>query len=401
MIDPAPANGVGPAVPSRQQLHSEGRVHPGQRRWVLVTDGGNGWSRDTVAALRALAHGGYRASIAASGPSRLAGPSRYCERRVRVPRADDPGYREAVLAEAERGDYLTILPSNERALVALGVAVPHLLDKVGLNAAAEAAGIPVPPSRHFESLEAVLSSADELDYPVVVKPTTRRYWAFYADSPARLAEAGSDHGPVLVQPFLMDQLWAISGVMWQGRLVAAVHERWLRIWPVLCGLPSAAETIPPEPEVEERLEALLQGYQGLFNAQFAGPYLLDLNLRVHSTLPLAVSAGVNLVARYCDLLRGVSPELVRARPGVFFRWLEGDVRHVLSGVRKGTIGLPRAARLLKPHLGAAHSIESIRDPMPGIARAWMAVSYRVLRRPPSHIGLPKGPSRGPARADGT
>lgn len=400
MSEPAPANGVRPAVPSGQQLQLEGRV-PGQRRWVLVTDGGNGWSRDTVAAVRALADGGYRPSVATSGPSRLAALSRYCEQRIRVPRAEDPGYREAVLAEAERGDYLTVLPSNERALVALGVAVPHLLDKMGLNAAAEAVGIPVPPSRLFESLDAALSSADELDYPVVVKPTTRRYWAFYADSPARLTEAASDHGPVLVQPFLMDQLRAISGVVWQGRLVAAVHERWLRIWPELCGLPSAAETIPADPEVEERLVALLQGYQGLFNAQFAGPYLLDLNLRVHSTLPLAVSAGVNLVARYCDLLRGESPEPVRARPGVFFRWLEGDVRHVLSGVRKGTIGLPRAARLLKPHPGAAHSIESIRDPMPGIARAWVAVSHRVLRRPPSHIGLPEGSGRGPGPAGGT
>jgi hypothetical protein len=305
-----------------------------------------------------------------------------------------------VLAAAKRRDCLTILPSSERALVALGTPVPHLLDKVGLNGAAEAVGIPVPPSQLFGSLDALVSAADELEYPLVVKPTTRRYLAFYADSPARLTEAGIDDGPVLVQPYLTDQLTAMSGVVWEGRLVAAVHERWLRIWPVPCGLPSAAETVPTDPEVEERLEALLSGYRGVFTAQFAGPYLLDLNLRVHSTLPLAVAAGVNLVAWYCDLLRGRSPGSVRARPGVFFRWLEGDVRHVLSGVRKGAIDLPTAARLLKPHPGAAHSIESLRDPMPGIARAWMAISHRVLRRPPARVGLPPGPRPGSGSAKG-
>jgi hypothetical protein len=212
-------------------------------------------------------------------------------------------------------------------------------------------------------------------------------------------EAGTDNGAVFVQPYLTDQLGAVSGVIWGGRLVAVVHERWLRIWPVPCGLPSAALTVAADHEVEEGLEALLSGYQGVFTAQFAGPYLLDLNLRVHSTLPLAVAAGVNLVAWYCDLLRGRSPESVRARPGVFFRWLEGDVRHVLWGVRNGTIALPTAARLLKPHPGAAHSIESIQDPMPGIARAWVAASHRVLGRQRSRIGLRPGPGPGdgPAR----
>lgn len=381
---------------SRHQAPRRRLIPSRHGRRVLVTDGGNGWSRDTISAVRALAEGGYRPSVAASGSSWFVARSRACERGIRVPRADDPGYREAVLDEAERGDYLTILPSNERALVALGVAVPHLLDKVCLNAAAEEAGIPVPPSQLFESFEGVLSSSGMLDYPVVIKPTTRRYWAFFADSPTRITQAAIDSGPILVQPFLTDQLGAVSGIMWHGRLVAAVHERWLRIWPMPCGLPSAAETVPARPDVEERLEAMLHGYQGLFTAQFAGPYLLDLNLRVHSTLPLAVSAGVNLVARYCDLLRGESPEPVRARPDAFFRWLEGDVRHVMSGVRNGTISLPKAAGLLKPHAGAAHSIESLSDPMPSIARACMALSHRVLHRPPSRVALPETPRHRPA-----
>jgi hypothetical protein len=375
----------GVAAGTSRQASGAGSFTPDRRHRVLVTDGGNGWSRDTVAAVRGLIDAGYRPWVTTSGRSWLAAPSRYVERRIRVPSPGEPGYRDAVLAAAAAGHCLTVLPSSEQALTALGTQVPHLLDKRGLNAAAESVGIPVPSSRHFESLDAVRSAANELEYPLVVKPTTRRYWAFYADSPARVMDAGTDGGPALVQPYLRDQLGAVSGVVWDGRLVAVVHERWLRIWPLRCGLASAAETVSGDPEVERRLEALLDGYQGLFTAQFAGTHLLDLNLRVHSTHPLAVAAGVNLVARYCDLLRGGSPDLVRARPGVFFRWLEGDVRHVLSGVGTRTISVPTAARLLRPRPGTAHSIESIRDPMPSVARAWMAMSNRRRRRfPESH-----------------
>ncbi|MGH2678726.1 MAG: hypothetical protein ACRDHB_10260, partial [Actinomycetota bacterium] len=108
----------------------------------------------------------------------------------------------------------------------------------------------------------------------------------------------------MVQPFLDEPLRAVSGVMWREELIAAAHERWIRIWPRDCGLASAAVTVEPEADLEDRLTRLLQGYEGLFCVQLAGPHLLDVNLRVHSSLPLGIAAGVNMVAIYCDLLRG-------------------------------------------------------------------------------------------------
>jgi len=354
--------------------------HSRSGRAVLVTDGGEGRGRDVIAAVRGLAAGGYSPVAAVATRSWRSAPSRYCARRVQVLPATDSSYADAILDELRSGRYLTVIPASEDALVALGVSVPHLLDKTMMGKAAGEAGLPVPPSRRFEDRRELAASAHELQYPLVVKPSQRRYWAFRVDSPDQLQAGMSDDGPVVVQPYVDAPLRAVSGVVWQGRLVAAVHERWLRIWPRHCGLASAAETVPPDAELEQRLLALLTGYEGIFCAQFVGPYLIDLNLRIHSSHPLAVAAGVNVVALYCDLLRGDDVPTVRARPGVFYRWIEGDVRHVAGALRDGRLGVGQALRALRPRRGAAHSTESLRDPLPMAERILSGVARQVGRR---------------------
>lgn len=336
--------------------------------WVLLSDGGTGGSRDCVVAARGLATGGYRVAVTVSHPTRLHPPSRHCARRIETPAAWEPGYAQAVSRELEAGDYVSVVPASEEALVALGLGHPRVAGKGALEAAAHEAGISTPESRRFASSEEVRTAAPDLPYPCVVKPDARRYHAFRADDADALVRRLPDDGAVVIQPFLSSGLRAIAGVMWRDRLVAAVHERWLRIWPPDCGLASAAVTVAPDRDLEARLEALMEGYEGLFCAQLAGDDLFDLNLRIHSSHGLAVAAGANLVALYCDLIRGEEVAEVRARPGYFYRWLEADVRHVAGALRAGHMSGGSALRALAPRLGAAHSIESLTDPGPLIAR---------------------------------
>ena len=341
------------------------------RRWVIVTDGGHGGSRDCVAAVRALTFGGYSTAVTVSRGTSRAAISRYSHKRIPVPRADASGYAEAIRWEMSHGDYLAVVPASEASLLALGVSVPHLVDKVSLNEAAGAAGIDVPSSKVFTSGRELVAAARGLDYPVAVKPAVRTFSAYRADSPSDMQRLLATEGSVVVQPWLSDGLHAISGVMWEGRLHSAVHERWLRIWPRPCGLASAAVTTEADEAAEGRLESLLSGYEGVFCAQFSGPHLFDLNLRVHSSHALAVAARVNLLALYCDLLSGNSAPSMRAAPGHFYRWLEGDVRAVAEAVRTRRMSLPAAFTALRPRLRAAHSIESVKDPAPMLARlAW-------------------------------
>lgn len=291
----------------------------------------------------------------------------------------DPAYGDVVRAEFAKGSFLTWVPASEGALLALGVTVPQLLDKAALHERALSVGLQVPPSRVFTSRAALMQELDALDYPVVIKPTHRRYPAFLVRSPDELSRSPMGDDAVITQVYLDDPLHAVSGVMWKGKLVAALHERWLRIWPWPCGLASAAESIAPDTALEGRLLRLMEGYDGIFCAQFAGPHLFDLNLRIHSSHPLAVKAGANLVAIYCDLVRGMKVSPVRARRGVFFRWIEGDLLNLISATRGGRLSLGAALKELVPRRGAAHSNETLADPLPTIARLGFAAA-RVWRK---------------------
>jgi predicted ATP-grasp superfamily ATP-dependent carboligase len=339
-------------------------------RWVLVTDGSRrigGQGRTGVATVRALAAGGYLPAVTVSGES-LAGASRFCRRRVEVPSVNEPGYADAVRAELAARPYLVCLPASDAALLALDAPVRHLIDKVELAANAAKAGIPMPPSRLFSSTAELVTAARDLDYPVVVKPTTHRYNPYRADSPANLTTRMLGEGEVVVQPYLSDPIRMVAGVVWKGELVAAAHQRWVRTWKLDMGNAAAAMTTEVDPDVEQRLLELLEGYEGVFNAQFIGPYLLDIHVRVYGSHPLAQAGGANLVAIYCDLLRGEDVQPIRARPGAFYRWIEGDVRHVVTSVRRGRMTIPEAVSALRPRLGTAHSTESLTDPGPMLAR---------------------------------
>jgi predicted ATP-grasp superfamily ATP-dependent carboligase len=344
-------------------------------QWVLVTDGGDGQARSTLAAVRALGLAGYSPVVTVSGPSSLAAASRYCARRVPVPPVTDPGYAAAVRTEQAAHHYLATLAASDGALLALEAPVRHLVDKTQLMESARLVGLAVPPTRVFQTA-AELLGAHDLEFPVVLKPAISTYPARLIGSREDLAGIEHRVGPFVLQAYLGQGLRAAAGVVWEGRLVAAVHQRYLRTWPNECGTACAAETVEPDLELERRLLRLLEGYQGIFQAQLAGDCLLDLNPRVYGSLPLAVKGGANLAAVYCDVVAGRRPELVRARSGVFYRWLEGDIRHMARAVRTGRMTLGSALRAMRPHLHAAHSTEWARDPRPMVARFRHVIARR-------------------------
>lgn len=347
-----------------------------RRGWVLVTDGGSGQGRSALAAVRALGAWGYPVAVTTSGSHSLAAASRHCSRRVPVAAVTDPSrYKQDILEETRARPYLAVMATSDAALLALGAPVEHLVDKTLLGARARAAGVPMPPTQRFESVRALLEGGSPFGFPIVIKPVVSRWPAVCAereDDVRELVEQGD--AAVLVQPYLQDDMSAIAGVMWKDELVAVSHQRYFRTWPVSCGTASAAETIEPDIDLEARITRLLAGYDGIFQAQLAADRLLDLNPRPYGSMPLAVRAGANLPGIYCDLLHGVNHARVRARPGVFYRWTEGDVRHVVERVRRRQTGPRQALAALRPRRRAAHSTESLGDPRPMFARLVYALS---------------------------
>jgi predicted ATP-grasp superfamily ATP-dependent carboligase len=339
--------------------------------WVLVTDDVNGQNRSAVSAVRALAHAGYRPAVSTCGPSSVGAASRYCERRVTVPAASHPEYKEAIRHEASTGGYLTVMPASDVALVALGAPGAELVDKAILGRRADDAGIATLPGRVFRSAAELRNAADELAYPVVVKAVLKSgkgdFQARRIDSAQALRSLDAP-GTLFVQPHVSETLRAVAGVVWDRQFLALSHQRYVRLWPRQAGVGSAAMTVPPDEALEAPLLNLLGDHQGVFQAQFLGPYLLDVNPRVFGSMPLAFAAGLNLPGIACGAARGNTQPLARARPGVRYRWAEGDIRHLFSAVRAKDMSVGRAMRELVPHRRTAHSLESLTDPRPGLVR---------------------------------
>jgi predicted ATP-grasp superfamily ATP-dependent carboligase len=350
-----------------------------------------------LAAVRALRKGGYETWLAMSVPSAYAARSRATAGTIPVPDAgpDPDGFVAALAEAAGRLGVAAVLPGTETSLTALagregdfpdGVVlgvpsraiVERAVDKGLLAELAAAAGLMVPETRAVDRAD-----LDGISYPVVVKPVTssvrvdgalRLGWVRRIDTPAELRAAleWMPGDSLLVQPFLDGTLSAACGVFWEGRLLCVEHQVARRIWPPDCGVSAYAETVPRDPEFEERISTLLRaiGWSGIFELQFIrrpeGDYVIDLNTRFYGSLALAVRAGLNLPAIWVDLLLGRTPRIGEYRAGVRYRSEQRDVRAIVHGFRAGR--RVEALRACLPRPRTTHAIFSARDPLPFLCR---------------------------------
>ena len=362
-------------------------------RPTVIATGGE-WPAG-LALLRGLRGGGYRPIAALVGDDALARRSRAPVAKVRVPDAalDPEAHALAVATLADERRAAAVLPGVEASMravsehrdafgsaVVLGVpeadTVRRALDKLELETLAERAGLRSPPTR-------VITEPDEYDgpFPAIVKPPTsvvtdadgNRHHLRVAraqDAGAlRAVLAGMPGGTAVVQPYLPAPLRTVNGVAWRGELVCAVHKRSDRTYPPDAGIFAYGRTVEPDPALERGCARLLAelGWSGLFNLQFLetapGEHLLiDLNPRAYHSLALAIGAGANLPAVWCDLLLGRPPRAVHPRPGVRFRAEEEDLRTLKARAREGARA--EVARALLPRPRTVHALFQARDPAP-------------------------------------
>ncbi len=348
------------------------RTDRGDRQRALVTDDITGQNRAALATVRALAAANVETVVTVAGGHSIAGASRFCSGTTEVPAAGTPPYAKALRDHIAEVGYLAVFPASDAALVALEDPVAELVDKAVLPERAREAGLQVLPQQRFESGPELIAAAGSLEFPLVVKPTEKSgvgsMQAMKATTAEDLHTLAEHLSPLIVQPYEDAPLSAISGVLWDGRLLAIAAQRSARLWPVGAGVACAAETVTPDPSFEAPLTRLLANHQGVFQVQFLGPYLIDVNPRVYGSLPLAVAAGANLPAIAFRAAEGNTGSLVRARPGVRYRWLEGDMRNLVQQARGGSMSVVAAARAGLPRRGTAYSLESLRDPRPWVTR---------------------------------
>ena len=362
---------------------------------LIVEQGG---SRGAVAAVRALAVAGWFVGVGAPVGDSLASASRFCGARHEVPPAhlDADRFATAVRAAVRAGGYEVVFGAGEAEVMALsarrddlGTVVPYAadavvrraLDKGELDATAAAAGFALPATL-------LPSEWGFSDDPLVVK--ARRHAApdrpgappridtnvvfSGAEARRRTAAIEADGGEVMVQEFVNGPLLAYAAVADRdGDIVADSLQLAAQIWPLHAGASCRATTITVDDDVAAAARNLFTrlGWFGLAELQFVvprdgTPRLIDLNGRFYGSMSLAVRAGANLPATWAALATGRPASRARARPGVRYQWLEGDVRRVLA--------LPRATlpRELATTIGWAvrsgHSLADPRDPAPALLR---------------------------------
>lgn len=336
--------------------------------WVLVSDGASGSSRDAVVAIRALAYAGYNVAVTAAANGPNVPLSRFARRRIEMPDVSAPEFGDTLKGEMDDGGYSALIPASEMVSQVLASGWNHLLDKAELSRRAQEAGLPVIPFARYQTQDELLSDEQRPSFPIVVKPSVRTFKAFRAEDIETIKKRTPPDTSLVVQPYLSGPSDAISGVMWQGKLHSASQESWLRIWPRDCGLPSAAISEVPDATRTAGLERLMHGYEGLFSAQFLEGKIIDLNLRVHSTLPLSVVSGVNIPAIYTALMEGKAVQPRFSVAGHRFRWISGETKGVVADLSERAITPTALWEILRPRRGTVHPMVSVKDPLPMVAR---------------------------------
>lgn len=354
-----------------------------------------GYSRGAVAAARALAAAGWRVGVGSPGAKGLAARSRACHTRHHVPAAheDRDRFLDGVATVIRSHGYEVVFGAGEAEVLALSAArgriapavvplAPHesvvaALDKDRMEAAARGVGFAAPEtvdltaaSDESERFIVKASAHAQPDRPgapprvdtnMLVGPTAAR---------RRVEELEALGADARVQRFYEGGLLAYSAVTDRsGHVVADSMQAASRIWPPGAGASCRAETVAVDPAIADPAAALFEklGWFGLAELQFIVPAegparLIDLNGRFYGSLGLAVAAGANLPAVWAALATGHTVEPVRARPGVSYQWLEGDLRRACVERRGGLVH--DLASSLRAARGPTHSLARLTDPGP-------------------------------------
>ncbi|MGH2824657.1 MAG: NAD(P)-binding domain-containing protein [Thermoleophilaceae bacterium] len=377
---------------------------------ILVTDGE---TRSVVAACRGLAAAGFRVGAVAGTRPSPAHWSRSCDERFALPHPleDSEGFVAGIERVVSRAPYAVLVPGSDSSLlnlsrerdriephVRMGLppheAVTASLSKLALADAAAAVDLATPETAVCEGVDEAVDAAGEMGYPVVLKPASSlievggvamRVGSMRVDTTERLAELAPRYGaPCLIERTEAGKIVSFAGVIAEGGLIVTAASRYARTWYPESGNVCFSETIEPPASLSERVVALLQavGWEGIFELELierpGGSYAaLDLNPRLYGSLALAIAAGANLPAVWCDWLLGRDARPASARPGIRYRWEDADFRHALRVARGGRPG--EAAAILRPRRGTTHPYLAADDPGPFVAR-----SIELMRLAPRH-----------------
>lgn len=388
---------------------------------ILVLDADQ---RAALAVTRALGRAGLTVLTGDSGPTSLAGVSRFAAGHLRYPSPyhEPDAFIAALGPLLERHRIGVLLPITDvtTALVLRRrahlppVALPFpdyatyttLTDKQALYRRALALAVPVPETLCLDGPEAAdPRRLAELTYPVVLKPSQSKVfhqgrWLSlgprYAADPRELSGALADLPagvPLLIQRRVVGEGRGLFALCDHGTPRVHFAHRRIRERPPSGGVSVLCESVPVDPELRRAADTLLAdaGWHGVAMVEFkldrdGRPYLIEVNGRFWGSLQLAIDAGLDFPLLLYHLALGQTPTAVAAyHTRRRSRWLLGDLDNLLLTLKAGErwrrrreIGgaLLDFLRLWQP--GTRFDVLRLSDPRPFLHElaAWLAPLYR-------------------------
>lgn len=353
--------------------------------------------RSALAIVRSLGRAGYRVFTCGDRVPALAAASRFSSGFSRVPSpiTQAPAYVEAVRKLALRwcADFiipvtdasnLALLPTRDtfgrtRVLGPPADAFHVVSNKDRLMQAARDVGLVTPGGmRLARPYDRFHLRPEQIPVPTVIKPARslrggRRHEVLHARTFEKLRTLldalPAEAYPVLLQPRVVGPGIGVFVLRWRDQTLAAFSHRRLREDPPSGGASTLCESVPIDPALLERTEALLARvrWEGVAMAEFkvhsatGVPHLMEINGRFWGSLQLAIDAGVDFPALLLAAALGRPVQPVRDyQVGVRLRSLWRDVDVLLARLRHSR----QALDLLPEAPGRVDALRSLVVPDP-------------------------------------
>jgi len=388
----------------------------GKSPTVLVTDAGRG---SAIAIIRSLGRKDYRVIAADAEAKSLGFRSRFTHEHLvyPAPETSPTEFCDCLLETVKAKGVNLIIPATDLTGHPLAwrrsefakftkLAVPEddllkvVRDKDQTLQLADKVGVPVPETCIVETAKEALAQAEQLGWPIVLKPRASRklregkgidkfkvtYAADAADLKKQMQELEGQCA-VLLQSYCAGVGHGVELLMHEGKPLAAFQHKRLREIPVTGGASAYRESVKLDPDLYDYSLRLLHElrWTGLAMVEFKvgkrGPRLMEINGRVWGSLPLAVASGVDFPALLAELhLRGpatIKPQLnSEYKIGLRCRDLQRDLIWItnvlLQRRRYECLDMPSRGRAIVAMLGIFNprrkfDLLTLNDPLPGLA----------------------------------
>jgi predicted ATP-grasp superfamily ATP-dependent carboligase len=247
-------------------------------------------------------------------------------------------------------------------------------NKSNIMTFAEENRIPHPFTLLPKSLEDVKKYADDLEYPVVIKPRSSKimvgkifkgFQVIHASSKEDLIKKYREmfiiHAPPMIQELIPGQDYGFFALFNEGKPRAIFMHKRLREFPIGVGASTLRESTYNSNVKKYGLKILKElEWHGVAMVEFRidnrdkKPKLMEINPRFWGSLSLAIESGVDFpYLLYKMVVEGDVNPVTKYKKGVKCRWLEGDIYRLASaftGTYIKTSQKPNKLRILKEFL---------------------------------------------------